>query len=821
MAETIKFFPYDITYRVVEGRAQINIFARALDNGRRLCVIDDDFEPYFFAIPNKEMGIEEIRQKLLNIKMEDEGEASHLTRIEEVKKLNNGKEVNALKLFANLPSAVPKIKDAIKGWEAIEEVREYDLLFTRRYLIDKGITPMTLCEAQGEIIQAKSRIRTMKASRVSQFSEDSYKTPRILAIDIETYIPSNRAINMEQNPILMLGLYGENFKKVFVWKRFKGHPDFVEFVEGEADLLRRFKESVEEYRPDFLTGYYSDGFDLPYIKARAEKHKVKLDIGPDYGEIRTRSARETECSISGLVHIDIFKFIKKVMRGSLETEAYNLNSVSSQLLGEKKVEVDLDALSSAWDNDAQKLAPYCEYNAHDAYLAYQLTMKMLPTLTELVKLVGLMPFDVNRMGFSQLVEWYLIREALAYNELSPNKPNDQQMSKRTAQQLEGGFVFEPKPGLYKDIAVFDYLSLYPTIIASHNISPGTLNCDCCRYSAKRVPGEDQYWFCEKKKGFIPTLIEDIITRRVRIKQMMKEEAKEQRVFLDARQGALKLMANSFYGYLGFAPARFYSMESAKCTTAYGRFYIKQVISKAQEQGFIVLYSDTDSVFLSLDGKKREDAMGFMEGINKELPGLMELDFEGYYPSGIFVSAKIGAYGAKKKYALLSEKGNLKIRGFETVRRNWSEVSKDIQEDVLGIILRENDPKKALAHVKKVIRDLRERNVPLDKVIIRMQMVKDLADYANKGPHVAAAQRMQNQGINVASGTIIEYVVVAGSEMISKRVRLPNEVQNNEYDAEYYIEHQVIPAVERIFDVLGYPKEALSGSHKQKSLSGFF
>ena len=124
-------------------------------------------------------------------------------------------------------------------------------------------------------------------------------------------------------------------------------------------------------------------------------------------------------------------------------------------------------------------------------------------------------------------------------------------------------------------------------------------------------------------------------------------------------------------------------------------------------------------------------------------------------------------------------------------------------------------------MKKVIRDLRERNVPLDKVIIRMQMVKDLADYANKGPHVAAAQRMQNQGINVASGTIIEYVVVAGSEMISKRVRLPNEVQNNEYDAEYYIEHQVIPAVERIFDVLGYPKEALSGSHKQKSLSGFF
>ncbi|HLD86909.1 MAG TPA: DNA-directed DNA polymerase [Candidatus Nanoarchaeia archaeon] len=821
MAETVKFFPYDITYRVVEGKAHIYVYGRALDDARRILLIDESFEPYFYAIPKGEEHIEALKEKLMKIRLEEDGQTHQIVKVEEHKKLLNGKQSQALKVFTNLPSAVPKIKDTIKNWEMIAELREYDLLFARRYLIDKGITPLTLCEAKGDVIQAKSRIRTMKIARIAQFSQDTYKSPRILAVDIETYTPLNKAIDLEKNPILMLGLYGEDFKKVFVWKKFKTDLDYVEFVEGEAQLLQKFGEAVETYRPDFLTGYYSDGFDFPYLKARSDKHKVKLDIGPDYGEIKMRTARDTECQIAGMVHIDIYKFIKKVMRGSLETEAYNLNSVSSQLLGEKKTDVDLNALSTTWDSHPEDLSSFCAYNLQDAYLAYQLTIKMLPTLTELVKLVGLPPFDVNRMGFSQLVEWYLIRQALSFNELSPNKPNDQEMSRRKAQSLEGGFVFEPKPGLYKDIAVFDYLSLYPTIIASHNISPGTLNCECCEKSAKRIPGEENLWFCEKKKGFIPALIEDIITRRVRIKEMMKEESGEQRIFLDARQGALKLMANSFYGYLGFAPARFYSMESAKCTTAYGRFYIKQVISKAQEQGFIVLYSDTDSVFLSLDGKKREDAMGFMEGINKELPGLMELDFEGYYPSGIFVSAKIGAYGAKKKYALLSEKGNLKIRGFETVRRNWSEVSKDIQEDVLGIILRENDPKKALAHVKKVIRDLRERNVPLDKVIIRMQMVKDLADYANKGPHVAAAQRMQNQGINVASGTIIEYVVVAGSEMISKRVRLPNEVQNNEYDAEYYIEHQVIPAVERIFDVLGYPKEALSGSHKQKSLSGFF
>ncbi len=821
MGTTVKFFPYDITYRVVEGKARIYLYGRALDDGGRICVIDDSFEPYFYAVPRQGQDLPELKEKLLKVRLDENNEVSQIIRAEETSKTIKGKERMVLRITTNVPGAVPKIKDIIKNWEMIEAVHEYDILFARRYLIDKGLTPLTLCEAEGEIIQIKSRIRTLKAARIAQYSEDSYKVPRMLAIDIETYTPAHKAIDAQKNPILMIALQGENYRKVFVWKQFQTTLDYIEFVDGEAQLLEKFKEAVEAYQPDFITGYYSDGFDLPYIKARADKHRIRLDIGPDYAEPRMRGREDSECQITGIVHIDIYKFIKKVMRGTLETEAYNLNVVSQQLLGEQKISIDLDELSRSWDHNHEGLQKFCEYNLHDAYLAYQLTQKMLPTLTELVKIVGLPPFDINRMGFSQLVEWYLMRQVAQFNELAPNKPRDLEIGLRRAQLLEGGFVFEPKPGLYKDIAVFDYLSLYPTIISSHNIGPGTLQCECCKDSAKRIPGEEGLWFCQKKKGFIPTLIEDIITRRVRIKELMKQEIGEQLIFLNARQGALKLMANSFYGYLGFAPARWYSLESAKSTTALGRHYIRDVIGKAQEEGFVVLYSDTDSVFLSLDGKTREDAMRFVEAINKDLPGLMELEFEGYYPSGIFVSAKMGPYGAKKKYALLSEKGNLKIRGFETIRRNWSPVAKEAQEDVLNIVLRENDPQKAMQHVKQVIRDLRDKKIPLEKVIVRMQLVKDLIDYTAKGPHVAAAQRLKNKGVIVGSGTMIEYIVTAGNDIIRNRVKLPEEMQGNDYDSEYYIEHQVVPAVERIFNVLGYTREMLTESHLQKTLAGFF
>ena len=123
---------------------------------------------------------------------------------------------------------------------------------------------------------------------------------------------------------------------------------------------------------------------------------------------------------------------------------------------------------------------------------------------------------------------------------------------------------------------------------------------------------------------------------MRIKEIIKEEHDEKFAFLDARQNSLKLLANSFYGYLGFFGARWYSIDCARSVTAWGRFYIHKVINKAQKEGFFVLYSDTDSVFLTLDGRAKNEAQNFAQSVNLELPGLMELEYEGYYPAGIFV-----------------------------------------------------------------------------------------------------------------------------------------------------------------------------------------
>jgi len=822
MPETIQFFPFDATYKVQDGKAVIILYGKSID-GRQVCITDANFEPYFYVIP-KDAGISE---KLEKIKIENENEVSFVTKTEKVAKKFFGKEAFAIKVYTNLPSGVPIIKDVIKEWDSISSLHEFDIPFARRYFIDKNITPLVLHQATGDFISQKSRVPVFRAENITQAGTDTLHTPRILAVDIETYSQIGLEIDAEKNPVIMISFYGENFKKVFVWKKFKTELDYIEFVESESELIEKFKDTIETYKPDILTGYFSDGFDLPYIKTRADKYKIKLDIGWDYSELRVKSGRETAVAINGITHLDIFKFIKKVMRGTLETYTYDLNAVAGELLGEKKHDVSLAELTEVWDHNHEALEKFCEYNLHDSFLTYSLAVKMLPALIVMVKIVGLPIYDINRMGFSQLVEGYILKQGSQFNEIAPNKPQYNEITSRKMNTYQGAFVYEPKPGLYKDIVVFDFRSLYPTIISSHNIGPDTINCSCCEGTAEITPGsaDEKYWFCTKKKGFIPTLIEDLITRRMRIKEIIKEEQSselpEKFTFLDARQNSLKLLANSFYGYLGFFGARWYAIECARSITAWGRFYIHKVIDRAQKEGFIVLYSDTDSVFLTLDGKLKTDAHSFAEAINLELPGLMELDYEGFYPAGIFVSAKMSPFGAKKKYALVSEQGKLKIRGFETVRRNWSLIAKDVQEEVLEIILKDNDTRKALEYVKNVVKDLRNKIVPIEKVIIHTQLQKELLDYANKGPHVAVAQRLKNKGRHIGPGSIINYVVTQGNDIIRNRSKLPEEVKGNEYDADYYINNQVIPAVERIFNVLGYKKEDLLEIKEQTKLEGFF
>src|SRR3989338_2816687 len=821
----LRFYPYDFDYKRQQDKTIAYLYGKQ-ENGTKVCVLHAH-EPFFYAkVHDADKAVVEKKLKQLSIAGGNE-EPARIIRWEEVEKELVGKKQTFWKIFVNYPKAVPLIAEELQSWGLA--CYEKDILFVHRYLRDTGILPATLVEAEGDFADEPSlRVPAFRAEKIRSISPDLLHHWKILALDIETYA-EKKEIDPYKNPILMIAFSGidENnaaFQKVITWKTFPHTLPFVEHVKDEAALLHRCREIISSYEPDILTGYFSDGFDLPYLKIRAEKLNVPFALSLDGSPIlTTANFRDGESRLKGLLHLDMLKFVKYIFGTNLKTDTYSLDAVASELLGHKKHVVNLDNLANVWNNEPEKLAEFCAYNLHDANLTLQLCQKLLPDMLEFTKLIGLPTNDVIRMRFSRLVENYILKRAMEFNVLAPNKPPRYELEQRMDEHVQGAFVYEPTPGLYENIAVFDFRSLYPSIITAHNIGPEGFRCSCCKSQEEaRVPERPEYWFCGKEKKFLPTVLNDIVSRRAEIKKFLKEKkaAGEDAGLLESRSYALKLLANSFYGYLGFFGARWYCKECADATTAYARNYIKSTIGKAREEGFGVIYSDTDSCFLALKEKSLDEALSFMKNINEALPSQMELECEGLYPSGIFVAIKGREKGAKKKYALLSDKGKLKITGFETVRRNWSPIAKEVQEKVLRLVL-EKKVDEAVLYVKETVKELKQGKIPLKKVLIRTQISRELSQYSALAPHVAIGWQLRKRGEKIGPGTIIEYIIVKGTGLVRDRARIPGDVLEGHYDHTYYITHQLIPAVASIFAVLGYKEEELFAESSQKGLGSFF
>ena len=219
--------------------------------------------------------------------------------------------------------------------------------------------------------------------------------------------------------------------------------------------------------------------------------------------------------------------------------------------------------------------------------------------------------------------------------------------------------------------------------------------------------------------------------------------------------------------------------------------------------------------LELEAEIKQQAQKFLKYLNSTLPESMELEYEGFYRRGFFVS--------KKRYAVI-EDGEIIAKGLELVRRDWAPIVKNTQEAVLMAILKEGDSDKAIKEVKKAFKRIRSGKVDNKERVIHTQITKPLHQYKQVGPHVVAAQKIEEHGVKVSRGTIVRYIIVKGKGSISQRA-VPYEYSEGfDYDKDYYIKNQLIPAVERIMYSFGYTRkdlEDMAVGEVQQSLDAFF
>ena len=219
--------------------------------------------------------------------------------------------------------------------------------------------------------------------------------------------------------------------------------------------------------------------------------------------------------------------------------------------------------------------------------------------------------------------------------------------------------------------------------------------------------------------------------------------------------------------------------------------------------------------LELEAEIKSQAQKFLKYLNSTLPESMELEYEGFYRRGFFVS--------KKRYAVI-EDGEIIAKGLELVRRDWAPIVKNTQKAVLMAILEEGNSDKAINEVKKVLKKIKNGEVDKKEMIIHTQITKPLDQYKQVGPHVVAARKIEEHGIRVTRGTIIQYIIVKGKGSISQRAVPYEYSEGYEYDKDYYIHNQLIPAIERIMYSFGYTKkdlEDMARGEVQQSLDAFF
>lgn len=623
----------DIDYITHDEKPVMRLFGKVKgEKSNDLIALDDSFVPYLYILPVTD--IDKCMKDLEELEKEDELE---FTKLEKVLKKDFQVPTEFIKISFNHPQDVPKYRDKIWDLDSVKQLREHDIPFYRRYLIDNGLVPMAELELEGELIDSFETIDSdddsleiLKLNESPKTANTDFQQFRMMSFDLEVRNPHGMP-NPNEDEIIMIGIDSNvGVRKVISTKgdEFEQDPEmyFIEKVDSEKEMIESFIKTVKENNIDIIIGYNSDVFDFPYLKDRAKIWGIDLDLGVDGSSIKfIRRGYNNAATFKGLLHVDLYL----VMRRYMSLDRYTLERVYFEFFGEEKIDVPGDRIYEFWDNGGKELKNLFKYSLDDVVSTLKIAQETLPLNLELTRIVGQPFVDVTRMATGQQAEWYLVRKAYEVDEVVPNKPNMTMKNIKERGSNSGGYVKEPEIGLHENLVQFDFKSLYPTLIISKNISPDVLVNGNSSYNAKfedfedyetcydeidsikedemssAIDDDEEYYispehffkFKKEPQGFIPSALEDILNERFAVKNRMKAtDDPILRKGLDVQQQALKRLANTMYGVYGFLRFRWYSFECAQSITAWGRQHIKKAMKEAEDYGFKAIYADTDGFY---------------------------------------------------------------------------------------------------------------------------------------------------------------------------------------------------------------------------------
>ena len=760
------------TYHIERNRPVIHLYGR-LETGESFLIRDDREIPHFY------------------IESSDAERANALARFDlapSQRRTLAGKPVARVNL--RLPSDTPPLRDhlvrqGIRCYEA-------DVRFAMRFLIDRGIRGSLEISSTGRQQSDGSRVYHNPEIQPDRWAPEL----SVLSIDIET--------DPEARRLFSVALYGCGASEVLVVNPGDDPvPEGTRSFRGQEELMRAFAGRIQELDPDVLTGWNVVDFDLKVLERLAAASGVALLLGRDQRPLRLRPSRSPwssfEASITGRVVVDGIH----LLRGSfVKMEHYSLDFVAREILGEGKT-LGGNRAQTILDTYLHDRGRLVEYNLTDARLVLDILtrLKLIDLAVERSLLTGL---PIDRIAGSVAAFDFLYLSQL--HRRSIVAPSVGSVGGATAGSDPGGHVIHPEPGLYPNVLVFDFESLYPNLIRTFEIDP-------LGYRPGPEPGEDLIVApngasFRRQTGVLTQLLEELLPRRTAAKASGDQVTSH----------AIKILMNSFYGVLGTPACRFHSPRLAGAITSFGRTLLRWSKERLESYGFQVIYGDTDSLFVLSRKEQAEEALtlgqDLAEKLNSDLAAHIQqtwrvkshlkLQFEKLYRKLHIPTTRQGGAGARKRYVGLVGEGDseeLVFTGMEVVRRDWTELARQVQKELYRRLFSEQPLED---YLKQVVDDTRRARLD-DQLIYHKALRKELGDYSHNPPHVAAARKMDHR-----SGRLISYYMTHnGPEPIQKL--------ESTIDHEHYVQKQIRPLAEPLLKLLNLDFAKVIGDDRQLEL----
>ena len=764
------------SYRLRNGVPVVRLFGR-LESGEAFLVEDDRDRPHAFAPA--------AAASLLRGMPGVEVAASPLTDLA-------GRRV--VRFTTATPAGVPPVRERLlrAGFAPLEA----DVRFAYRHLIDRGLRSGLAIEGEPETLRpGLLRFVNPELSPARVRPELRY-----LSLDIETTPDASR--------VFAVALCGCGVEEVHLVGEAPVPGAVVH--EREAALLAVLEERILALDPDVLVGWNVVDFDLRVLDRRGRELHVPLSLGREPGVMQFQQdrgfTRQSRAELPGRVVLDGIPLV----RDALRLEDYRLETVARAVLGRgKKIDSEApDAASEIMRLYREEPEALVAYNLEDARLVPEILEKEgLLALTVERSLLSGMPLD--RVGASVAsFDMLYLPELRARGMVAPSVDPE-----RKSELVRGGALLEPRPGLYRNVGVFDFKSLYPSLIRTFRLDP------LAHARADREAGRDAIAApngarFSREEAILPEVIEGFMERRDAAKRRGDRHADQ----------AIKIMMNALFGVLGSAGCRFFDPAIANAITGFGQQTLGWTRDAFDAEGVEVIYGDTDSVFVKLRNEDDPAAAraeaealrgrieaGIEERIRKEyaVDPKLHLEFEGLYQRFFLPRIRGGRSGSKKRYAGLTEHG-LAIVGLESVRRDWPRIAKRLQEGMLERLFADRD---VLPFVRELVASVKAGDHDEELVYVKRLRKGSLDRYtAAVPPHVQAARKAKELGVGGLRGVIRYVVTEGGPEPVLPGRPLPGGI-----DRAHYVEHVLRPIADAILVELGQDLDDALGAPKQLDL----